>query len=169
MGSFSGAVCSPSRHMIMSGRTVWRLPVAPGQRDCPPDLEENTIGAVFNRAGYATMRTCKQGNSYPPRTSSSALSTMPPGAAAHMKPAAPGTPTACSTTSASASTRDATPVLHLLRPLPSPRRPRRHAGAAGEIRCRQPQGCLLRSARPSRAAASARRTGCPPIRLTTPT
>ena len=28
------------------------------------DLEQNTIGAVFNRAGYATMRTCKQGNSY---------------------------------------------------------------------------------------------------------
>ena len=23
MGSFSGAVCTPSRHMIMSGRTVW--------------------------------------------------------------------------------------------------------------------------------------------------
>jgi arylsulfatase A-like enzyme len=25
MGSFSGAVCSPSRRMIMSGRTLWRL------------------------------------------------------------------------------------------------------------------------------------------------
>ncbi|NBP89513.1 MAG: hypothetical protein EBU59_13650 [Planctomycetia bacterium] len=26
MGSFSGAVCTPSRHMVMSGRTVnWRL------------------------------------------------------------------------------------------------------------------------------------------------
>ena len=23
MGTFSGAVCTPSRHMIMSGRTVW--------------------------------------------------------------------------------------------------------------------------------------------------
>ncbi len=65
MGSFSGAVCTPSRHMIMSGRTVWRLPVGPGAEKCPPDLENNTIGAVFNRAGYATMRTCKQGNSYP--------------------------------------------------------------------------------------------------------
>jgi arylsulfatase A-like enzyme len=29
MGSFSGAVCMPSRHMIMSGRTVWHLPPAP--------------------------------------------------------------------------------------------------------------------------------------------
>jgi arylsulfatase A-like enzyme len=65
MGSFSGAVCMPSRHMIMSGRTVWHLPVSPGKINCPPDLEKNTIGAVFNRAGYATMRTCKQGNSYP--------------------------------------------------------------------------------------------------------
>jgi choline-sulfatase len=26
MGSMSGAVCTPSRHMIMSGRTVWHLP-----------------------------------------------------------------------------------------------------------------------------------------------
>ncbi len=67
MGSFSGAVCSPSRHMIMSGRTVWRLPNAPGaiaQGRCPPDLEQQTLPAVFNRAGYATMRTCKIGNSY---------------------------------------------------------------------------------------------------------
>jgi choline-sulfatase len=64
MGSFSGAVCVPSRHMIMSGRTVWRLPIGPGAGKCPPGLEKNTIGAVFNRAGYSTMRTCKKGNSY---------------------------------------------------------------------------------------------------------
>jgi arylsulfatase A-like enzyme len=65
MGSFTGAVCVPSRHMIMSGRTLWRLPVGPNAERCPTDLENNTIGAVFNRAGYSTMRTCKQGNSYP--------------------------------------------------------------------------------------------------------
>ncbi|MFM7181098.1 MAG: sulfatase-like hydrolase/transferase [Verrucomicrobiales bacterium] len=64
MGSFVGAVCTPSRHMIMSGRTVWHLPIGPGERNCPAQLEQNTIGAVFNRAGYATMRTCKKGNSY---------------------------------------------------------------------------------------------------------
>ncbi len=65
MGSSSGAVCTPSRHMIMSGRTVWHLPVSPwGAKTSPPALEQNTIPAVFNRAGYATMRTCKQGNSY---------------------------------------------------------------------------------------------------------
>jgi choline-sulfatase len=67
MGSFSGAVCTPSRHMIMSGRTLWHLPIAPlamQKNLCPPNLEDQTIPAVFNRAGYATMRTCKQGNSY---------------------------------------------------------------------------------------------------------
>ncbi len=65
MGSSSGAVCTPSRHMIMSGRTVWHLPVSPwGAKTSPPGLEQQTLPAVFNRAGYATMRTCKMGNSY---------------------------------------------------------------------------------------------------------
>lgn len=67
MGSFSGAVCTPSRYMIMSGRTLWHLPISPGAAErgkCPPNLEEQTLPAVFNRAGYATMRTCKIGNSY---------------------------------------------------------------------------------------------------------
>lgn len=67
MGSFSGAVCTPSRHMVMSGRTVWHLPIAPGAKKnnrCPDHLELQTMPAVFNRAGYDTMRTCKQGNSY---------------------------------------------------------------------------------------------------------
>ncbi len=67
MGSFAGAVCTPSRHMIMSGRTVWHLPISPDAKAknlCPPKLEQQTIPAVFNRAGYDTMRTCKQGNSY---------------------------------------------------------------------------------------------------------
>jgi len=64
MGAFMAAVCTPSRHMIMSGRTVWHLPIGPGAADCPAGLERYTIPAVFNDAGYATMRTCKQGNSY---------------------------------------------------------------------------------------------------------
>jgi arylsulfatase A-like enzyme len=66
MGSFVGAVCTPSRHMIMSGRTVWHLPIGPtAAKHSPANLERNTLGAVFKRAGYATMRTCKTGNSYP--------------------------------------------------------------------------------------------------------
>ena len=69
MGSWSGAVCSPSRHMIMSGRTLWHLPSngvagAGPNPHCPEDLAQNTLAAVFNRAGYETMRTCKRGNSY---------------------------------------------------------------------------------------------------------
>lgn len=69
MGAWSGAVCTPSRHMIMSGRTVWHIPGRgnPNNGDAllvPPDLAEQTMAAVFNRAGYVTFRTCKRGNSY---------------------------------------------------------------------------------------------------------
>ncbi len=73
MGSWSGAVCTPSRHMIMSGRTVWhipnksarlRSPKANQSQFVPANLAQNTMAAVFNRAGYDTMRTCKTGNSY---------------------------------------------------------------------------------------------------------
>lgn len=71
MGSFSGAVCTPSRHMIMTGRTLWHLPIGPrvgkkyglGQH-CPADVIDNCLAEVFNRAGYDTMRTCKKGNRY---------------------------------------------------------------------------------------------------------
>ena len=50
MGSFIGGVCTPSRHMIMTGRTVWHLPIGPGAREhCPPGIEQNSIPAVFNR------------------------------------------------------------------------------------------------------------------------
>jgi len=64
MGSFSGAVCTPSRHMIMTGRTVWHLPNWQGGIHCPDDIVNNVMASVFNRAGYDTMRTCKKGNSY---------------------------------------------------------------------------------------------------------
>ena len=64
MGSFSGAVCTPSRHMVMTGRTVWHLPNALGGKHCPDDILQHVMAAVFNHAGYDTMRTCKNGNSY---------------------------------------------------------------------------------------------------------
>ena len=73
MGAWSGAVCTPSRHMVMSGRSLWHIPNKPGRKDnplindrkmVPADLAENTMAAIFNRAGYDTMRTCKRGNSY---------------------------------------------------------------------------------------------------------
>ncbi|WP_246114500.1 sulfatase-like hydrolase/transferase [Rubripirellula tenax] len=73
MGAWCGGVCTPSRHMIMSGRTLWhvpdkskngRNPIASDPAHVPPDLAEHTMAAVFNAAGYDTMRTCKRGNSY---------------------------------------------------------------------------------------------------------
>ena len=75
MGSWVGGVCTASRHMIMSGRTVWHIPDRKFRKPpanpnalnpnlVPADLVKNTLAAVFNRAGYDTMRTCKRGNSY---------------------------------------------------------------------------------------------------------
>ena len=68
MGAWSGAVCTPSRHMIMSGRTLWHIPgrhpLSGDPNYVPTDLPSHTLPAVFNDAGYDTMRTCKQGNSY---------------------------------------------------------------------------------------------------------
>lgn len=69
MGSWSGAVCTPSRTMIMTGRTVWRIPGANGPGIAQPksfqkEAAEQSLPAVFNRAGYDTFRTCKIGNSY---------------------------------------------------------------------------------------------------------
>lgn len=81
MGAFVSAVCTPSRHMVMTGRTLWHLPASltrqtfadyPADR-CPPDIVQQTLPAVFNRAGYDTMRTCKAGNSY---TAADALFTV---------------------------------------------------------------------------------------------
>ena len=64
MGSFSGAVCTPSRHMVMCGRSVWHLPIGPGKKRCPGGIEQFTLAPVFQAAGYDTMRTCKIGNAY---------------------------------------------------------------------------------------------------------
>ncbi len=71
MGSYSGAVCRPSRHMVMTGRTVWNLrdrkKGAKKGEAMPAEVQEqvdNCMAAIFNRAGYDTMRTCKKGNSF---------------------------------------------------------------------------------------------------------
>ncbi|WP_229236026.1 sulfatase-like hydrolase/transferase [Dyadobacter tibetensis] len=69
MGSWIGAVCTASRTMLMTGRSVWKLPhnANPNHKDqelIPAHLEDQSMAALFNKAGYATMRTCKSGNSY---------------------------------------------------------------------------------------------------------
>ncbi len=69
MGAWSGAVCTPSRTMIMTGRTVWRIPGAKGPglsypKEFRAQAAQSSMPAVFNRAGYETFRTCKRGNSF---------------------------------------------------------------------------------------------------------
>lgn len=69
MGAWSGAVCTPSRTMIMTGRTVWHIPGANGPGISQPrsfrqQAAQQSLPAVFNRAGYDTFRTCKRENSY---------------------------------------------------------------------------------------------------------
>ena len=69
MGAWVGAVCTPSRTMIMTGRTVWRIPGArgPGLKQSKAFRQEaaqQSMPAVFHRAGYDTFRTCKRGNSF---------------------------------------------------------------------------------------------------------
>ena len=71
MGAWVGAVCTASRTMLMTGRSLWKLPHQSNPNNgnhalVPKNLEENSMAAIFNRAGYATMRTCKSGNSYQP-------------------------------------------------------------------------------------------------------
>ncbi len=65
MGANSGAVCTPSRTMIMSGKNSWQR--------TQNVTAATTFPGVFNRGvrtgdaavEYATYRTCKKGNSYP--------------------------------------------------------------------------------------------------------
>lgn len=79
MGSFRAAVCTPSRCMLMTGRSVWEtqnLNVKWPPLDYTHKVEENyakistedpsyySLPALFKRAGYYTFRTCKRGNSY---------------------------------------------------------------------------------------------------------
>lgn len=59
MGSMSGAVCSPSRTMLMTGRSLWRIPAPNGKPDGTPSM-----GQTFRDAGYATLFIGKAGNSY---------------------------------------------------------------------------------------------------------
>lgn len=82
MGSWSGAVCLPSRTMIQTSLNVWRtVDMNKGYKRINPDTyihepekwlaeltpddpEYHSMPVIFNRAGYATFRTCKIGNSF---------------------------------------------------------------------------------------------------------
>ena len=53
MGSTSAAVCNPSRHMLLSGMSLYRY---------DPMRREGTLGDLMSRAGYVTWHTGKRGN-----------------------------------------------------------------------------------------------------------
>ena len=106
MGAWVGGVCTASRHMIMSGRTVWHIPDRPFRKPpanpnaldpklVPPDLARNTLAAVFNRAGYNTMRTCKRGKAMMMPISNLLLCTMPLNVVVRLKPVVLGMLSVC--------------------------------------------------------------------------
>ncbi len=70
MGSWSGAVCTPSRTMIMTGRSVWHIPGARhlASREAreaeATEVAKTSMPALFRAAGYETFRTCKKSNSF---------------------------------------------------------------------------------------------------------
>lgn len=53
MGSTMGAVCNPSRHMMLSGMSLYRY---------DPKKKEGTFGDVMKAAGYETWHIGKRGN-----------------------------------------------------------------------------------------------------------
>lgn len=59
MGSMVGAVCQPSRTMLLTGRSWRRIP---GPKQGDPEL---TLPRVLGRAGYETFHVGKGGNEYP--------------------------------------------------------------------------------------------------------
>jgi arylsulfatase A-like enzyme len=59
MGSMSPAVCLPSRTMLLTGRSVWRLPHVTGLK-APPDLP--LLPRVLHDAGYVTYHCGKSNN-----------------------------------------------------------------------------------------------------------
>lgn len=58
-GAMVPAVCSPSRTMLMTGKSLFRIP-APNAKQ----YDGPTLGSVFRSAGYATLFIGKPGNSF---------------------------------------------------------------------------------------------------------
>jgi arylsulfatase A-like enzyme len=61
MGSMIGAVCLPSRTMLITGRSLWRIPQRPRAKQAPPGVP--LLPSLVAEAGYATFHCGKVGNS----------------------------------------------------------------------------------------------------------
>ncbi len=60
MGSLIGAVCLPSRTMLITGRSLWRIPELPHPAVTPPGV--HVLPALLGQAGYVTFHSGKAGN-----------------------------------------------------------------------------------------------------------
>ena len=65
MGSMVGAVCTPSRTMLLTGRSWQRIPGAPAAAPNAKD-PATFLPRVMAAAGYQTWHMGKQGNGFPP-------------------------------------------------------------------------------------------------------
>ena len=64
MGSMIGAVCTPSRTMLLTGRSWQRIPGAP--YEAPNAGDPSTfLPRIIKAAGYQTWHTGKKGNGFP--------------------------------------------------------------------------------------------------------
>jgi arylsulfatase A-like enzyme len=61
MGSMVGAVCLPSRTMLITGRSLWRIPENPRAKQALPGVP--LLPNVLRDAGYVTFHCGKIGNS----------------------------------------------------------------------------------------------------------
>jgi len=64
MGSMVGAVCAPSRAMLLTGRSWQRIPGAPGAAANAKD-PKTFLPRVLKAAGYQTWHMGKYGNGFP--------------------------------------------------------------------------------------------------------
>ena len=60
MGAMVGAVCLPSRTMLATGRSLWRIPDEPRAKTPPPGVP--LLPVLLNEAGYETFHSGKAGN-----------------------------------------------------------------------------------------------------------
>lgn len=61
MGAMVPAVCLPSRTMLLTGHSLWRIAKNPRAKEVPPGV--TTLPGLLNDAGYKTFHCGKAGNS----------------------------------------------------------------------------------------------------------